>query len=356
MRRLLSPLAVIVTLLLSTGLAAAPVNAAPPGNRYDEVDVVSDLPGRAQLTDPLVVNAWGLALSPTSPLWVANNGTGTATLYRGGAGSTAVTKVPLEVTVSGGAPTGQAFNDTSSFVVSGPAGSGPARFLFVSEGGDVTGWSPQADPTTAVVAAHTEDAIYKGLALVHHASGPRLLAADFHHARIDVFDAAFHPITDPTAFADPDLPAGYAPFNVFTTGDFVYVAYAKQDADAEDEVAGHGFGFVDRFDLSGHGVHRVASHGNLNAPWGMAIAPASFGPYAGTLLVGNFGDGRIGVYAGDEFLGQLRDRDNRPIAIDGLWALLPGTAASGGTDALWFSAGIDDEQHGLVGLLRRATS
>jgi uncharacterized protein (TIGR03118 family) len=355
MRRLSWTLSVVVAPLMLGALAAAPVNAAPPTNRYDEVDLVSDVPGRAQLTDPLVVNPWGLALSPTSPLWVANNGTGTATLYRGASGPTPITKVALEVAVSGGAPTGQVFNGTTSFVVSGSVGSGPARFLFVSEGGDVTGWTPAAEPTTAVVAAHTPDAVYKGLALVQRATGPQLLAADFHHGRIDVFDAAFHPVTDPTAFIDPALPAGYAPFNVFTTGGFVYVAYAKQDAATEDEVAGHGFGFVDRFDLSGHGVHRVASHGKLNAPWGMAIAPASFGPYAGALLVGNFGDGRIGAYSGDEFLGQLRDRDNRPIEIDGLWALLPGTATSGGTDGVWFSAGIDDEQHGLVGLLRQAT-
>jgi uncharacterized protein (TIGR03118 family) len=355
MRHPRSTLAVIGTLLMLTGSAAVPATAAPPTNRYDEVDLVSDLPGRAQLTDPLVVNPWGLALSPTSPVWVANNGTNFATLYRGAAGGSPVVKVALEVPINGDGPTGQAFNDTNSFVVSGSLGSGSARFLFDSESGDVTGWNPAADPA-AVVAVHTDNAIYKGLALVHTATGPRLLAADFHGAKIDVFDGAFQRVTDPTAFVDPSLPAGYAPFNVFTTGDFVYVAYAKQDADAEDEVAGHGFGFVDRFDLSGHAVHRVASHGNLNAPWGMAIAPASFGPYAGTLLVGNFGDGRIGVYSGDEFLGQLRNRDNRPIEIDGLWALLPGTAASGGTDALWFSAGIDDEEHGLVGLIRRATS
>lgn len=355
MRHGRTTLTVIATLLGLIGFAAAPAAAAPPTNRYDETDVVSDLPGRAQLTDPKVVNPWGLALSPTSPLWVANNGSGFATLYAGGANGSAVTKVGLEVAITGGAPTGQVFNDTTSFVVTGPNGSGPARFLFDSESGNVTGWSPAAAPTTALVAVHSDSAIYKGLALVKTSSGPRLVATDFHNAKVDVFDGSFHPVTDPTAFVDPSIPAGYAPFGVFTTGGFIYVSYAKQDADAEDDVAGHGFGFVDRYDLTGHNVHRVASHGNLNAPWGMAIAPASFGPYAGTLLVGNFGDGRIGVYSGDEFLGQLRNRDNSPISIDGLWALLPGTANTGGTDAVWFSAGIDDEAHGLVGLLKRAT-
>jgi uncharacterized protein (TIGR03118 family) len=345
---------VIGTLLGLVGFAAAPAAAAPPANRYAETDLVSDLPGRAQLTDPLVVNPWGLALSPTSPVWVANNGSGVATLYRDAVGGSPVTKQALEVTINGGAPTGQAFNDTSSFVVHGSLGSGAARFLFSSESGNITGWNPAADPN-AVVAVHSDSAIYKGLALVKTASGPRLVATDFHNAKVDVFDGSFQPVNDPTAFVDHSIPAGYAPFGVFTTGGFVYVSYAKQDADAEDDVAGHGFGFVDRYDLTGHQLHRVASHGNLDAPWGMAIGPASFGPYAGKLLVGNFGDGRIGVYSGDEFLGQLRDRDNRPIAIDGLWALLQGTATSGGTDALWFSAGIDDEAHGLVGLLKRGT-
>ncbi len=354
MRHRRTTLAVIGTLLGLVGFAAAPAVAAAPTNRYDETDLVSDIPGRAQLTDPLVVNPWGLALSPTSPLWVANNGSDSATLYSGGANGS-VTKVGLEVAITGGAPTGQVFNGTSSFVVTGPNGSGPARFLFDSESGDVTGWSPTADPTTALVGAHSDTAIYKGLALVSLASGPRLVATDFHNAKVDVFDGSFQPVNDPTAFVDHSIPAGYAPFGVFTTGGFVYVSYAKQDADAEDDVAGHGFGFVDRYDLTGHNLHRVASHGNLNAPWGMAIAPDSFGPYAGMLLVGNFGDGRIGVYSGDEFMGQLRDRDNRAIEIDGLWALLRGTANTGGTDAVWFSAGLDDEAHGLVGLLKRAT-
>jgi uncharacterized protein (TIGR03118 family) len=343
-------------LLVVAGAGPALAHAGQP-TRFAEVDQVSDQTGKANVTDPNLVNAWGLALSPTSPLWVANNGTNTSTLYAGGVGGAAVTKAPLTVTVPGGAPTGQVFSGGTDFVVTGPGGSGPARFLFASEGGDITGWNPTANPTVAVLAAHVDGAIYKGLALATTSFGSFLLAADFHNARIDVFDGQFRRIPLPPQFFfhDPKLPQGYAPFNVLVSGDKVYVAYAKQDADRKDEVAGAGLGFVDVYTNFGLTVHRVASRGPLNAPWGLAFAPASFGEFAGDLLVGNFGDGRISAYDGDHFEGQLRGTNGSPIAIDGLWALLPGTASTGGTDSLWFSAGPDDEQHGLIGQLRPAS-
>jgi uncharacterized protein (TIGR03118 family) len=339
---------------LALGSAIAPAQAAPTANRFDQVNVVSDISGLAQIHDPKVVNAWGLARSPTSPLWVANNGSDTATLYSGNGTTTAFAKVGLEVPVTNGAPTGQVFNGGNSFVVGSPPAGGPARFIFDSETGDITGWNPAASPD-AVVAAHSDGAIYKGLALLQTASGPFLLAADFHHGRIDVFDGSWSHVNVGSAFTDPDIPAGYAPFDVFVSGSSVYVSYAKQDADAEDEIAGHNLGFVDKYTDFGQTVQRVASRGNLNAPWGMTIAPASFGRFAGSLLVGNFGDGKIGSYTDNgDFLGFLRDRNNDVISIDGLWALLPGTANTGGTNAVWFSAGPDDESHGLVGVLRPA--
>jgi uncharacterized protein (TIGR03118 family) len=355
-------LAAPLVLPVFTGPAAAATTptatqTATP-TRFAETDLVSDIPGRAALTDPAVVNPWGLALSPTSPLWVANNGTNTATLYAGAAGGGPVTKVPLTVTVPGGAPTGQVVNDTAKFVVSAPGGSGPARFLFASEGGDITGWNPAAAPTTAILAAHVDGAIYKGLALLHTRFGPFLLAADFHDARIDVFDGHFRRLRLPAPFfTDRRLPPGYAPFDVAVLGDAVYVSYAKQDAEAKDEVDGAGLGFVDRFTTSGLLARRIASRGVLNAPWGLAIAPASFGRFAGDLLVGNFGDGRVSVFdpRGTGLRGQLRDRSGRPISIDGLWALLPGTASTGGVDAVWFSAGPNHEADGLVGLIRPAS-
>jgi uncharacterized protein (TIGR03118 family) len=324
---------------------------------FTEVDLVSNVPDLAAVPDDHVKNAWGLALGPTTPLWVANNGTDTATIYRGGLGGAPPTIAPLVVSVQGG-PTGQAFNGTSDFAVSGPLGSGPALFLFVTEGGDVLGWSPAADGTHALLGRHVEGAIYKGLALASTPFGNFLLAADFHNGRIDVFDKEFNRIQLPQPFfTDRRLPSGYAPFNVAVRDGEVYVAYAQQDADAKDEVAGPGKGFVDVFNGFGLLERRLVSHGPLNAPWGLEIAPASFGDFAGDLLVGNFGDGRITAVnrRTGHVDGQLSDVHGRPIEIDGLWALLRGTATTGGTDAVWFSAGPNDEANGLVGQIRPAT-
>jgi uncharacterized protein (TIGR03118 family) len=341
-------------------LVGAPANAAgraAQSTRFAEVDLVADQMGRAPLQDPLLVNPWGLALSPTSALWVANNGTDSSTLYSGSTpAAPGVTKVPLDVAIPGGVPTGQAFNDTTEFVVTGPAGSGPAPFIFVSETGDLTAWSPRADRANAILAAHVDGAVYKGLALAHTPFGPLLLAADINHARIDVFNGTFQRLTLPDAFFhDPRLPSGYAPFNVVAVGDAVYVSYAKRSADGASDVDGRGFGFVDRYTDIGVTVRRIASRGTLNAPWGMAIAPASFGTLAGTLLVGNFGDGLIGAYRGDRFAGLLRDSTGQPLTINGLWALIPGTATIGGTDSVVFSAGPNQEANGLIGKLVVAT-
>ena len=353
----------VVAVLLALGWSVPGVAAADTGSgqarpAFAEVDLVSDVPGAAALTDPHVVNAWGLAFGPATPLWVANNGTDTATLYAGGINGTVPTIVPLVVSVPG-APTGQAFNGGSGFVVTGSAGSGPARFLFVTESGDLLGWSPSADPTRAIVAAHVRGAIYKGLTMAATPFGSFLLAADFAHGRIDVFDSTFKRVRLPAPFfTDRRLPRGYAPFNVAFLDGRTYVTYAKQTPGSGDETAGPGLGFVDVYGRFGLLQQRIASRGALNAPWGLAIAPPSFGRFAGHLLVGNFGDGRVSVYdrSGRGFDGQLRDVHRRPLAIDGLWALLPGTAATGGTDAVWFSAGPDDESHGLVGQIRPAVT
>lgn len=350
------PLLAVAAVGLLAALAApvGPAQAAPTANRFDQVNAVSDQPGLAPIHDPLLVNPWGLALSATSPVWAANNVSGTATLYRGGGSGSPFVKVGLEVTVTNGAPTGQVFNGTGAFLVPTPVGDRTAVFIFDSQNGDLTGWAP-ANGTTAVVAAHSDDAVYTGLALLQTPNGPFLLAADFRHARIDVYNSEWDLVDVGSAFTDPDLPPGYAPFNVAVLGGAVYVAYALQGEGGEEEVAGHNLGFVDRYTEFGQTVQRIVSRGNLNAPWGLAIAPASFGRFAGSLLVGNFGDGRIGAYTGSgEFLGFLRDGNNDIIAIDGLWALQPGTANSGGTDAVWFSAGPDEETHGLLGLIRPA--
>ena len=307
--------------------------------------LVSDQAGVAAHTDPNLVNAWGLTASATSPWWVSDNGTDLSTLYRGDG-----TPQALVVHVAGG-PTGTVFNVTGSFAL--PTG-GRALFLFDSEDGKIRAWNG-AQGTTAIVVKDrsTEGAIYKGLAIADTGSGPRLYAADFHNARVDVFDGSFGLV--PGGFVDPALPAGYAPFNGQAIGDRVFVAYAKQDEDAEDEVAGQGTGFVDSYDLAGKLLERVAQHGQLNAPWGLALAPDGFGRFAGDLLVGNFGDGQINAYeelanGHFEHRGELRGSDGKRLAIDGLWALRFGNGGNAGpTGTLFFTAGPDEESHGLFG-------
>jgi uncharacterized protein (TIGR03118 family) len=335
----------VLALVFGAALVAASPLAAAESNSYTVTRLVSDQPGVAAHTDPNLVNAWGLTASSTSPWWVSDNGTDKSTLYNGDG-----TPRPLVVDVAGG-PTGTAFNVTSAFLL--PTG-GKALFLFDSEDGIIRGWN-MAQGTTAIVVKDRSDvgAIYKGLTVANTADGPRLYAADFHNARIDVFDGSFNLV--PGGFVDSSLPDGYAPFNVQVIGDRVFVAYAKQDADAEDEVAGQGLGFVDAYDLAGNLLARVAQHGQLDAPWGLALAPASFGRFGGDLLVGNFGNGRINAYeelpnGHFEHRGQLRDEAGQPIAIDGLWALRFGNdAAAGPSSTLFFTAGPDEESHGLFG-------
>jgi len=341
-RRVLFALAVVFGVAI---VAASPLSAAER-NAYTVTPLVSDQPGVAPNTDPNLVNAWGLASSPTSPWWVSDNETNVSTLYRGSDGLPQA----LVVSVDGG-PTGVVFNGTAGFVL--PTG-GVARFIFDSEDGKVRAWNG-AQGTTAIVVADQSgaEADYKGLAIADTAAGQRLYAADFHNARVDVFDGSFGLVPD-SGFVDPSLPSGYAPFGIQTIGDRVFVSYAKQDADAEDEVAGHGKGFVDAYDTAGNLVARVAQHGQLNAPWGLALAPDSFGRFAGDLLVGNFGDGQINAYAEHNghftHRGELRDESGKSLSIDGLWALEFGQGGNNGpAGTLFFTAGPDDETHGLFG-------
>jgi uncharacterized protein (TIGR03118 family) len=340
-KRLLLALAILFGVAV---VAAAPLSAAKR-NAYAVTPLVSDQPGVAPNTDPNLVNAWGLAAGPTSPWWVSDNGTDLSTLYRGSDGAVQ----GLVVSVSGG-PTGTVFNGTPGFAL--PTG-GVARFIFDNEDGEIRAWNPAQGTDTVVTADLADGAIYKGLAIADTSAGPRLYAADFHNARVDVFDGNFALVPD-SGFVDPLLPTGYAPFGIQTIGDRVFVSYAKQDEDAEDEVAGQGLGFVDAYDTSGNLLARVAQHGQLNAPWGLAWAPDSFGRFAGDLLVGNFGDGQINAYRehSGQFThaGELRDGSGKSLSIDGLWALEFGMGGNNGpAGTLFFTAGPDDETHGLFG-------
>jgi uncharacterized protein (TIGR03118 family) len=363
--RRLGRLRTVLTLGLVAGLVAlvpaAPAAGAQPGNAYHQTNLVSDLPGLAQLTDPDLVNPWGLAAGPTTPAWVADNGTDKATIYPGFVNGSPIVKAPLVVSIPGGAPTGQVFNGTPGFVVHSGTSSGPARFIFDSEAGLVTGWNPGVPPpppsTQAQVGASVPDAIYKGLAIATTPAGTFLYAADFHNARIDVFDQGFNLVHLSGSFTDPQVPRGFAPFNVQELGGVLYVAYAKQDADAEDEVAGQSLGVVDVYSTSGQLLRHLIQRGQLDAPWGLALAPAGFGRFSGALLVGNFGDGRINAYDPQTgaFLGRLHHENGRPIEIEGLWALRFGNGVTGNPTTLLFTAGIDDEAHGLFGAIEAAS-
>jgi uncharacterized protein (TIGR03118 family) len=344
----------------STGVAGA--SGAHAGahdtNAYRVRYLVSDQAGVAAHRDPKLVNAWGLAAGPSTPWWVADNGTNVSTLYDGhGNALSLVVKV-------GGAPTGTVFNGGSDFVVQHNGDSGPSVFLFATESGTIRGWNPNVTgpaPSTQsyiVVNRSHQGAIYKGLAIASTAAGDRLYATDFHNGRVDVFDGNFHAVNSANAFVDPSIPDGYAPFGIRNLDGKIFVTYAKQDADAEDDVPGQGHGFVDMYSLRGKLLARVASRGALNSPWGLAMATRHFGEFRGDLLVGNFGNGTINAYHLDangtaEHDGTLTRPNGRTIVIDGLWSLAFGNGGpAGARGRLFFTAGPDDESHGLFGRIK----
>ena len=316
------------------------------------INQVADTAGNGLISDPDLLNPWGLALAPSGgALWVANNNSNTSTLYTGGLNGAAVTKSTLTVTIPGGKPTGQAFSGGTDFVVTGSGGSGPARFIFSSDQGDITAWNPTADRTNAIRMAHVNGAVYRGLTFLADSTGNFLLANDFKNNRIDVFNSSFQKVTLAAGqFVDPNLPSGYAPFNVQAIGSSVYVAYAQPE-NGGAEPSGGANGIVDVFTNFGRSVSRVVNSSSVRGPWGMAIAPSNWGAIAGDLLVGSFKDGFIFVFQGTRLVGELANQNNQAIRIDKLWALIPGTATNGGAGTIWFSAGPQDGQHGIVGQL-----
>ena len=358
-----------------------------------QTNLVSDLPGVAQVQDVNLVNPWGISESPTSAFWISDNNSGLSTLYNTqGTPQSLVVSIPTPGDPLGasGAPTGTVFNTDlakGGFKVSGVSKTGTptsaaAIFLFATEDGTIVGWNPGVNPsgfdaakagTYGIIAVDNSanptaanGAVYKGLTIATGTGGPIfandansgtvLYAANFRSGQIEAYDTQFKRIDLPAgAFIDPNLPKGYAPFNVQELGGKIYVTYAKQNADNHDDVAGPGHGFVDVFNLDGSDGQRLVSRGKLDSPWGLAIAPSSFGNLAGALLVGNFGDGHINAYDAKtgKFLATLKDPDGEPIQIDGLWALKVGNGSNGGdANTVYFTAGIDHERHGLFGSLK----
>jgi uncharacterized protein (TIGR03118 family) len=326
---------------------------------YSVHPLVSDGAQPADHMDASLRNAWGIVFNPNGAVWIANNRTNTSTLYDGTGTKVSLGSFP-EVHLPPGsngdaAPTGIVFNSSSDFPIN-PTGAPPAAsvFIFAGENGTIMGWSPTVSLGNAFVAYDdkTGGAIYKGLALAQNGQGNFLYATDFHNGKIDVFDKTFTRVTLTGTFRDGDVPQGYAPFGIKNIQGNLYVTFAKQDANRQDDVRGAGFGFVDVFDANGNLIRRIATRGSLNAPWGLALAPADFGRFSDRLLVGNFGDGTIDAYdpATGAFLGQLYATSGQVLKLDNLWGLSFGNGVLGQpTNSLFFTSGPGAEQHGLYG-------
>ncbi len=337
--------------LFAFGSSPALAKSSRPQGRtgyYQQTNLVSDVPGLARYTDPLLVNAWGITYTPGGPFWIADEDTGFSTVYNG-QGQPYPPSSPLVVSIPSnpgsphpGAPTGVVFNSTTGFVIHGGNKSGPALFLFAGFDGVISGWNPKVDAAHAIVAVNNPAAVYQGLAIGTNASGTFIYAANLF-GTIDVFDQHFTLVHLQGSFHDPNLPAGYFPYNITNLGGQLWVAYA-----------GLNTGYIDVYDTEGNLIRRVVSGGPLYFPWGMAIAPAHFGQFSNDLIVGNTGSGLLNAYDPHtgRFLGHLRDKTGKPIDIVGLWGLIFGNGGNGGDpNTLYFTAGIYFYFHGLFGSL-----
>jgi uncharacterized protein (TIGR03118 family) len=345
-----------VAALVLAGLAAGAALGLGTGSRsvYAVSKLVADRHGHASNLDTGLVNAWGIAASPTGPWWTSNEARGSSTLYSGSG-----RKQLLTVTVEGG-PTGIAYYGGKALRVSAAGASDPARFIYACEDGKLRAWTPTV-PTgwstrsEVVVDEGAEAAVFRGVALL----GDRVYATDFHNGHVDAYDASWRRVRRAGAFADPSIPSWYAPFGVQAIAGHLFVTYVwRAPVNGNDAPTG---GYVDEFDATGRLVARVARMGALNAPWGLALAPRGFGRFGGDLLVGNFGDGRINAYrrthGGWSYDGVLRNSRSKPIVVNGLWGLGFGNGgAAGPRDTLFFASGPHDWRgatelgvHGLLG-------
>ena len=351
----------LVPAALAATLGAALVavgasSAGPPGNHYTVTPLASDVPSMAPVTDSNLQNTWGLARGPATPWWIANNGTASTSVYTGSGTRVDIGGLPAQGVP--GDPTGAVFSGIAGQFEVGTAASpttlDTSNFVFDSEDGTISAWRIGSTAAQVTVDMSSSGAVFKGLAISNGSSGPRLYATDFANGQVDVFNSSWGTGTASGGFADPNLPSGYAPFGIANIGGNLVVTFAKQEAGSADEQHHQGFGVVDMFDADGNLLSRIATHGQLNAPWGIAQAPSDFGPFSGDLLIGNFGDGQINAYMqtanGWERAGGLRDSSGRQISIEGLWGIGFGNDhASGSSKALYFAAGPNDENDGLFG-------
>lgn len=329
-------------------------------NAYIQHNLVSDVPGLADVTDPNLIDPWGMSFSATSPYWVSNHGKGNTTVYTNSNTTTGVAISATVVTIppaAGGSspstPTGQVQNSTTGFLL---ANGTKASFIFCTEDGTVSAWN---GGTTATVMIDNSAAgtVYKGMALATNNGAPTLYVANFSYGTIDILDTNFKLASVSGGFGDPNMLPGFAPFNIWNINNQLYVMYAKQDPTKKLDQPGIGNGVVDIFDLNGNLLQRLTAGGPLNSPWGVAIAPAGWGAFGGAVLVGNFGDGWINAFdpKTGNLLGALEDATGKPISIQGLWAIAFGNGGSAGdVRYLYFVAGIfngDTKVHGLLGSL-----
>ncbi|WP_025596438.1 TIGR03118 family protein [Burkholderia sp. WSM2230] len=346
--------AAVATLVSCGGGSGSSIEAPPAQSSFTATALVSDGAVPAAHIDAKLKNAWGVAFNPKGFVWVADNGTNVATLYDGnGVPQSLVVTIPDGKNGSA-SPTGIVFNGTQSFVVTENGKSGVAAFIFAGEGGTITAWAPAVGPTNAFVMYDdgTGGAVYKGLALAAMNNNNFLYATDFHNNKIDVFDTSFTRVAMPGAFTDPAIPAGFAPFGIQAIGSNLFVTYAKQDADKHDDVAGAGLGMVDVYDTAGNLKQRFATGGPLNAPWGIAQAPANFGSMSGAVLIGNFGDGTINAFnaSSGQSMGRINGSNGSPIVEHGLWGIAFGNDLNNQPSrTLFFAAGPNDEANGVYG-------
>lgn len=394
--RSFAPAALIATCLVSASSARADDgDQMQQLNRFAVTALVSDVPVKNMnpTIDPVLRNAWGVAFTPAaSPFWVADNASGCATLYDGvgtkvalqgpGGGvaiplpdnsvpSTACKQASAQTNPpppTPAAPTGIVWNPTTSpttgFLV--PGTNIPASFIFDTEDGTISAWAGTIpNPSQAVIAFDNSGsgAVYKGLVVGTNANGVFLFATNFNAGTVDVFGPAdansngqYVPVTTSGGFADPNIPAGYAPFGIQNIDGNLFVTYAKQNAAKHDDVAGPGNGFVDIFDTDGHLLRRFASRGALNSPWGITRASFAFGRFSGDILVGNFGNGKINAFdSTGDFRDTLRDGGDKHLVIDGLWTLILGGGRNSNSDTLYFTAGPNGETNGLFGTITPAS-
>ncbi len=343
--------------LLAAAVAGLFALQAPPAQaqKFQITNLVSDGFVPAATVDPSLINPWGISYGPGGPFWVSDNNGGVSTLYDGSGGKVSLTvAIPPPAGKTGvGTPTGTVFNGTNGFKVTAHAQTGASVFLFATEDGTISGWAPSVDGTNAILAVDNSAslAVYKGLAMGTKGKATFLYATNFRAGDVEMYNSKFKLVK---VFTDPTVPAKYAPFNVQNLGGTLYVTFARQDHSKHDSVAGAGFGFVDAFSLAGVFQRRIASHGPLNAPWGLDIAPAGFGSFAGDLLVGNFGDGWINAFnpTTGAYVGALVGANGYPIVLGDLWGLINGNGgANGDPNTVYFTAGLQQEAHGLFGAL-----